>query len=133
LPDKTFESYECELPVIGIGAFSKEGFFPFLVLLILVERGLGDRGFESPRQRPLAEDLLPFDRGMVSCRLFEELVIFLGIEPHGCWQLPVPDLPGPPMGIAEFGCGVDGLALVPDGHIDSTLGVHDDHGAVKTA
>ena len=35
-----------------------------LVFLMLVERGLGDGGFESPRQRPLAEDLLPFDEGL---------------------------------------------------------------------
>jgi hypothetical protein len=40
---------------------------------------------------------------MVSCRLFEGLVIFLRIEPHGCWQLPIPGVSGPPMGIAELG------------------------------
>ena len=58
---------------------------------------------------------------MVSCRLFEWLVIFLRIESHGCWQFPVPGVPVPPMGIAELGCGVDGLALVPDGQFESAV------------
>ena len=58
---------------------------------------------------------------MVSCRFFEGLVIFLGIEPNGCWQFPIPGASGPPMGIVEFGCGVDGLALVPDGLIEPAV------------
>ena len=58
---------------------------------------------------------------MVSCRLFKGLVIFLWTEPYGCWQFPVPGASGPPMGIAEFGCSVDGLALVPNGLIEPAV------------